>query len=204
VNWSVQNRTIARAGRGHRLSRPYLSRSRDSHSIHRMLPTTIVARKPKKMISRPDIKRSRSGGSVIWLSATDACGQSLGRWCATIARRAASLCPDYPRPIDVQRNQHSSRPGNPAARHFTDATYFGAKGTSSNSSVTARRPFAILIHFWAIIRSSTRMSGSWDVIAHEGKNHHLFGGADAVAVGHLGDRNAAVHRSGEKSCSARA
>jgi hypothetical protein len=31
------------------------------------------------MISRPDIKRSRSGGSAIWLSATDACGQSLGQ-----------------------------------------------------------------------------------------------------------------------------
>ena len=45
---------------------------------------------------------------------------------------------------------------NPAIR----AAYFGAKGISSDSSVTATRPFAIVIHFWAIIRSSTRMSGS--------------------------------------------
>ena len=48
-----------------------------------------------------------------------------------------------------------------AARHLREAAYFGAKGVSSDSSVTAWRPFAIVIHFWAIIRSSARVFGSF-------------------------------------------
>ena len=41
----------------------YLSRSRDSHTTHTTLLAAIVAIKPKKTISRPDIKRSRQAGA---------------------------------------------------------------------------------------------------------------------------------------------
>jgi hypothetical protein len=45
--------------------------------------------------------------------------------------------------------------------NLCEAAYFGAKGVSSDGSVTARRPFAIVTHFLAIIRSSTRRAGSF-------------------------------------------
>jgi hypothetical protein len=81
-----------------------------------MLPTTIVARKPKKMISRPDIKTlpfRRERHLALSHRRLRAEPRPVMRYHS--ASRAASLCPDYARPIDVQRNQHSSRPGNPAA-----------------------------------------------------------------------------------------